>query len=410
MAPLRRAVDIANALYGQRFLTAYNGYVRHDPLAQAQLRRGRRDPYPFYEQVRAAGPIVQVAEAKWATTSYELCSSVLRDRRMGASPEGWTPGPDGGGLAFLDVNPPEHTRLRRLISPAFSPRQLDTYEPRVQKSVDTLLDTAGQEFDLVSAFATLLPMTVISDLLGVPADRRDAFSLHGTVIGHALDGVRGVRHARALRRANASFRVLFDELFALRRREPQDDVISLIVAAEGDQVRPHEMVPLCVLLLIAGFETTTNLISNAVLALMAHREQWEALCANPTLAADVVEETLRWDTPVQQTLRFALADLDVGGVPIPKGGSVLTLIAAANRDPAIYAQPDRFDIGRDPKPDHLAFAAGIHYCIGQGLARIEATAAIRALAERHPNLRIRGRVVRRRSSTLRGPLHLPVHS
>ncbi|MCW2594612.1 MAG: cytochrome [Jatrophihabitans sp.] len=168
------------------------------------------------------------------------------------------------------------------------------------------------------------------------------------------------------------------------------------------------MVPLCTLLLIAGFETTVNLISNGVLALLDHPEQWAALCADPALAANTTEEVLRYDAPVQRTGRLALADVDLDGVQVHKGQFVATLIGGANRDPSVYEDPARFDITRTLPVEHLAFSSGIHYCLGQPLARLEATAAFRALAERRPDLRRAGRVVRRNAATIRGPLHLPV--
>jgi cytochrome P450 len=198
-------------------------------------------------------------------------------------------------------------------------------------------------------------------------------------------------------------------LFALRRREPADDAVSRILAAEGDQIQSHELLPMCRLLLVAGFETTVNLIGNAVNALLDHPEQWEALCADPAGLADAaVEETLRWDSPVQRTSRCALEDVEIAGVPVRRGEFIVALLGGANRDPAVYADAARFDIHRVPEADHLSFSSGIHYCVGAPLARLEAGIALRVLAERMPGLHRAGALRRRNASLIRGPLSLTV--
>ncbi|MEP7020972.1 MAG: cytochrome P450 [Pseudonocardiales bacterium] len=357
-----------------------------------------------------AAPWIPTRLGNWVTTSHTVCSQVLRERRMGVRPEGTAPSADGFGLSFLEMNPPEHTRLRRLVAPAFSPKQMAGYRPRIEKTVHRLLDDAQRQgnFDLVSTFAAPLPIAVITDLLGVPnADAAD-FARYGATIGSALDGVKSLSHARALMAANAALARLFADVFDLRRREPADDIISRIVAAEGESIEAHELLPLCVLLLIAGFETTVNLISNGVLALLEHPEQWQALGADPSLGAQVAEEVLRYDPPVQRTARFALESMEVAGQPVRRGQVVLTLIGAANRDPLVYDDPAHFDIHRTPTVEHLAFSSGIHYCLGQPLARLEASIAFAALAERLPDLRRAGRMVRRNASLIRGPLRLPL--
>jgi cytochrome P450 len=330
------------------------------------------------------------------------------------------------------MNPPDHTRLRRLAQPAFTPKAVARYTARMERTAVGLLDeaaTAGR-FDLVSGFAAPLPIVVITDLLGIPDSRAGDFARYGQAIIGSLDGIKSVRHARQLLAARADLRRLFGHLFELRRREPRDDIISHLVAAEGEQITPREMVPMCNLLLVAGFETTVNLISNAVLALLAHPEQWQALCADPDgLAAAVVEEVLRWDPPVQRTSRVALEPVELEGQPIRTGQQVITLIGAANRDPAAYQDPDTFDTTRfgparadparadparaDPAraagaPPHLAFASGIHYCLGHALARAEAAVALRLLATRMPHLARSGPLRRRNTTIIRGPLHLPV--
>jgi cytochrome P450 len=439
MSNLTQGIRFAAGLYRQRARQTYAGYVRRDQLALLTLRPGRADPYRSYERLRAGGPLTQTRLGNWASTSYRICDSVLRDRRFGV-----TPGGDPGGapedaaadataaaaggsaapgesaeadLSFLDLNPPDHTRLRRLAAPAFSPKAVAAYTGRIEQVVGSLLDAASAAsaagrvggFDLVSAFAAPLPIAVITDLLGIPDSDTATFSRYGVIIGSALDGIHSLRHAAQLQRADAELRDLFEHLFELRRREPRDDIISRLVGAEGDQISPAEMIPMCTLLLIAGFETTVNLISNGVLALLDHPQQWRALCADPhDMAAKAVEETLRFDSPVQLTSRVALEPLELAGQQVRKGQQVFTLLGAANRDPGVYDRPATFDITRDNPAPHLAFSSGIHYCLGQPLARLEATIALRALAERMPGLRRTGRVKRRNATVIRGPLSVPV--
>ena len=415
MADLRQTVMFAAALYRRRLDLAFHGYARRDPMSLLHLRAGRDDPYAIYEGVRRQGTLVPARIGNWVTTSHRVCTSVLRDRRFGVRSAELsfadTPS-DEFDLSFLDRDPPDHTRLRRLAQPAFSPKRMAEYRPRIEQLVDDLLDRAAAtgEFDLVTAFAAPLPIAVITDLLGVPDADANRFAQVGTVIGSALDGIHSLRHAARLQAANEELEALFEGLFALRRRAPADDLISRIVAAEGDQIQPGEMLPMCNLLLVAGFETTVNLVGNAVNTLLDHPAQWRDLCDDPAgLAGPAVEETLRYDPPVQRTARCATADVELDGRTVRAGEFVVTLLGAANRDPEAFAEPNRFDIHREQTADHLAFSSGIHYCVGQPLARLEAVIALRRLAERMPDLRRGGPIKRRVSSVVRGPIHLPVH-
>jgi len=416
MTEFRRTVTFATGLYRRRFDFAYHGYVRRDPMSLLHLRAGRDDPYAIYERLRGQGTLVPTRLGNWVTTSHRLCNTVLRDRRFGvrqAEATAATSPSDEFDMSFLDRDPPDHTRLRRLTQPAFSPKQMAGYRPRVESTVDALLDAAqpAGDFDLVASFAAPLPIAVITDLLGVPDADAARFSEVGTVIGGALDGIHSLAHAARLQAANDTLRGLFEGLFELRRRAPADDVISRIVAAEGDQIQSREMLPMCNLLLVAGFETTVNLIGNAVNALLDHPQQWADLCADPAgLARAAIEETLRWDPPVQRTARCALEPVELDGHLVGAGQFVVTLIGAANRDPAAFSAPDRFDIHREQTADHLAFSSGIHYCVGQPLARLEATVALQKLAERMPGLRRNGPLRRRTSGVIRGPIHLPVQA
>jgi P450-derived glycosyltransferase activator len=414
-AQLRQTVSFATGLYRRRFDFAYYGYVHRDPMALLHLRAGRDNPYAIYERLRAQGTLVPTRFGQWVTPSHRICNTVLRDRGFGvrqAELNGMSAASDEFDMSFLDRNPPDHTRLRRLAQPAFSPKQMAGYRPRIEKQVDDLLDRAAAagDFDLVSALAAPLPIAVITDLLGVPDADSERFAEVGTVIGSALEGIRSLGHAARLQAANNELRRLFEELFALRRESPSDDLISRIVAAEGDQIQSHEMIPMCNLLLVAGFETTVNLVGNAVKTLLDHPAQWRDLCDDPEgLAGPAIEETLRYEPPVQRTARCALTDVELDGHTVRKGQFVVTLLGAANRDPEAFADPNTFDIHREQTADHLAFSSGIHYCVGQPLARIEAVIALQKLAERMPDLRRTGPVKRRVSSVVRGPIRLPVH-
>jgi cytochrome P450 len=405
MSDLTRAIAFASQLYRDKTAVAYTGYVKRDPLARLSLRPGRADPYPLYEQLRARGTLTPTRQGNWATTSHRVCSAVLRDRRFGVAP------PDGFEMSFLGKNPPDHTRLRRVATPAFSPKAVATYAPQIEQVAGKLLDKAAAkgEFDLVSAFSAPLPIAVITALLGIPDSDAATFTRYGALIGGALDGIRSLSHAAQLESARTELQQLFESLFALRREQPQDDMVSHIVAAGGGQVQPAEMLPICFLLLIAGFETTENLLSNGVIALLSHPEQWKALCADPVgLAQKAVEETLRYDPPVHLTDRDALEPMELEGERIRTGQRVITLLAAANRDPEVYVNPAVFDLSRKNPAPHLAFSSGIHYCLGQPLATLEARIAFRLLAERLPGLRQAGPVKRRNATIIRGPLSLPV--
>jgi cytochrome P450 len=405
VSDLTRTIAFASQLYRDKTAVAYTGYVRRDPVSRLSLRPGRANPYPLYEQLRARGTLTPTRQGNWATTSHRVSSAVLRDRRFGVAP------PDGFEMSFLGKNPPDHARLRRVATPAFSPKAVATYTARVEQVAGQLLDEAAtkEAFDLVSAFSAPLPIAVITALLGIPDSDVETFTRYGVLIGGALDGIRSLSHAAQLQSASAELQQLFENLFALRREQPQDDVVSHIVAAEGSQVQPAEMLPICFLLLIAGFETTVNLISNGVIALLSHPEQWKALCADPEgLAQKAVEETLRYDPPVHLTDRDAFEPVELEGQRIGTGQKVITLLAAANRDPEVYVNPAVFDLSRENPVPHLAFSSGIHYCLGQPLATLEARIAFRLLAERLPGLRQAGPVKRRNATIIRGPLSLPV--
>jgi cytochrome P450 len=338
---------------------------------------------------------------------------VLRGRRFGVQPEGHVPGPDDDvDLSFLDRNPPDHTRLRRLASRAFSPRRVADYRARIETVVDRLLDdvASGRHLELVASYAAPVPIAVITELLGIPDADTAAFTRYGSAIGGALGGIRSLGHARELARADAELDALFAALFERRRVEPRDDLISDLVAVEGEAIRPEELRPMCGLLLIAGFETTVNLIGNAVHTLLDHPEEWERLVAEPGRAAAVCQETLRFEPPVHRTARISFDDTEVTGRAVSAQQVVHVLLGGANRDPAVFARPDVFDPDRGDVGEHLAFSSGIHHCLGRPLAELEATVALARLAERAPGLRRAGRMRLRPSTLIRGPQVLPVRA
>ena len=417
MSDLSNAISFAAQLYLGRARTLYGGYILRDPFTRLDTGTGMRDPYPIYQTIREAGPLSPTRHGNWVTAHHRWSEAVLRDRRFGVRLDDAAGSAEANGvnLSFLDMNPPDHTRLRRLAQPSFSPKAMGGYRDRVERTVSGLLDHVeaqagtGGRFDLVSALAAPLPIAVITDLLGIPDANAAEFAEYGAALGSGLDGIKSLRHAARLNTANTKVVRLFEDLIELRRREPRDDVVSRLLAAEGDQVKPDEILPMCALLLLAGFETTVNLIGNCVLALLTDREQWEALCADPeNLAPKAVQETLRYDPPVQSTARIALEPLELAGRPVRRGRQVATLLAAAGRDPEAYDRPNVFDLNRTTTADHLAFSAGIHYCVGRPLALLEANTTIRVLAERMPALRPAGPTRRMKTSTLRGLLSFPV--
>jgi cytochrome P450 len=411
---VRAAVGFFAGLYAQQARRAYAAHVRGDLHARLGGREGRLDPYPIYERIRARGPFVPTMMGNLATADHAICNEVLRSRSFGVRPAepAYDPdGPDPGGLSMLTLNPPDHTRLRRIATPGFGPKAIAGYRPLVSERVHALVDAVEgrRDFDFVTAIAAPLPIAVITTLLGVPEGRAGEFEHYGQVIGSALTGVRGIRHALQLQRADAALTAIFADLFALRRADPGDDVISLLLAAEGPEgIHPAELSPMCQLLLVAGFETTVNVLGNAILAFAAHPDQWERLVADPSLAPRAAEEALRYDSSVQRTDRIALTDVEVAGTTVRKGQSVLTLLGGANRDPAVFDRPAAFDITRANASDHLAFSSGVHYCLGQPLARLELSVALEVLATRLPRLHPIGRPRYRPSTLLRGPRSLRV--
>lgn len=397
-----------------------------EPLARLMTRGVQADPYPLYAELQQRGAVVRGKRISFpVVTTHELCYLVTRDPRMGVDNRvvsTYTPRtfPDGDPRQdllhdhemILRMDPPDHTRVRRLVSRAFTPRAVESLRPRVERIAHDLLDRVVPDgrMDLVSSYATELPILVIGDLLGVPAEDRRPFRHWGDDVAKTL----GMTVSRAdVRRAQAGeIRLMhyFESLSADHRATPRDDLLSALLAAEedGDRLSHRELLATCILLLLAGFETTMNLISNGTAALMQNRDQLDELTAHPDLMPNAVEELLRYDSPVQFTSRNALEDVELAGVTITKGEQLGVMIGAANNDPAVFPAPRRLDIRRENAGQHLAFSSGQHFCLGAALARLEGEVAFTALLERVTDLRPAGRAVRRRNELLRGYERLPV--
>lgn len=395
----------------ERAVLRFGAHLRRDPLCRLHMAEGRRDPYPLYAEVRARGPLSRSTAGAWTSAHHGVCEQVLRDRRFGvemSTEEQRTGSPQ---LSFLELDPPDHTRLRRFAAPTFSPKAVAGFAPQITEIVTELLAAvpAGGGFDLVTDYAAPMPIAVITRLLGIPDANSAEFERYGATFGSALGGLQSLRHARELAQAQRQLQRIFADLFELRRDQPADDVISRLVSAPGEQITPADMVPMCTLLLIAGFETTVNLIGNTVSALLQRPHLWQRVVADPGLVDAAVQETLRFDPPVHRTARIAHCDVEVAGQQLAKGDVVVTLIGGAGRDPEAVDRPDEFDLDRDRR-EHLAFSAGLHYCIGAPLATLEATIAVRELVTRYPDLTIAGPGVRRPGTLIRGLASLPVRT
>jgi len=379
----------------------------------------RDDPYPVYHRLRAEDPVHHHPMGFWVLTRYDDVARVLRDARFGRGGFGEILrarfGEEGVDRSMLFRDPPDHTRLRALVNRAFTPRVVDAMRPRIQAIVDGLLDglAGAGRMDLIADFAYPLPITVICEMLGVPAGDQREFRAWSADIARSLDAIAMPGDPAIVERGNAArralsdyFRVLIDE----RRRAPRADLLSDLIAAEeqGDRLSEQELMATVLLLFVAGHETTVNLIGNGMLALLRNPGELRRLRAEPGLATSAVEELLRYDGPVQRTGRVAAEEIEIGRTTIPKGGLVLSILGAANRDPAHFPEPDRLDLARADNR-HLAFGVGIHFCLGAPLARAEGQIGIGALARRLPRLALAtDRPAWRDATALRGLAALPV--
>jgi hypothetical protein len=360
----------------------------------------RADPHPALKRLREVHPVHDTGLGLWRLSRYADCVRLLRDAPTGVRlSDGSRPGDDRipaelrtFGQFMLQQDPPNHTRLRKLVSKAFSPRAVERMRARVQTLADELVDRALErgEFDAIADLALLVPSTVICEMMGVPLADRASFTEWTSLSTHLLAAAfappdvieRGLAASRAL----AGY---FEALIAERRKSLGDDLLSEMIRAEeaGDRLSPQELLSQSIGLLIAGFETTIGLIGNGILQLIRHPAELVKLRADPSLIGSAVEECLRFDGPILLTVRITRDEVRFAEQVIPKDRTVMALLAAANRDPAVFPDPDRFDIARTPN-DHLAFGGGTHFCLGVHLARMEAQAAIGALVRRTAKLEL----------------------
>ena len=375
-----------------------------DPLTDFQSPEHRADPHALYHRLREEAPILFVPQwDELILLRHADCEAVLRDPRFSSNPQHrrlelpvedqdvrtQLSSSDVNVLLFID--PPDHTRIRRLVSQAFTPRRVEQMRSHIQTIVDGLLDEAQErgELDVVLDLGYELPVTVICEMLGVPKEDRHLFHEWSSGATRLLDGV--IPPEDLVPALGGAMQIInyLNGIIERRRMSPGDDLLSALIAAEeeGQTLTEEELRSTALLLFVAGHETTMNLIGNGMAALLRHPDQLRRLRDDPGLIQSGIEELLRFDGPVHLTGRIATEDLDVAGVTVEKGQAVLSLLAAANRDPAEFPDPDHLDIAREPN-HHLTFSYGMHYCLGAALARVEGRVAIGSLVRRFPSIEL----------------------
>ena len=391
----------------------------------------RRNPYPLYRRMREVGPLISTGANMHLAFGHDACWSMVRnprassDERRGSlhqrealtNPQIAARADRRPLLVFLD--PPDHTRLRALVAGAFTPRRIESLRHDITSIAGRLLDDLaaevagnGQPIDIIERFAYPLPIIVICQMLGIPTGDHDRFRRWSLALTKSVDpGVlRSPADDAAIERATAELNEYTAELLRDRRNHPTDDLLSDLIAqsAGDDHLLDDELIDLVVLLLVAGHETTVNLIGNGLSALFEHRDQMHAWLDDPGIGSTAVDELLRYDSPLQMVVRIALDDMNVAGVPIEAGDEVILMLGAANRDARQFADPDALDLRRHNAGRHVAFGGGIHHCLGAALARAEGAIAIEALLRRFPDVAAAGPPTLRGTFNLRGLDHLPV--
>ncbi|WP_037077265.1 cytochrome P450 [Pseudonocardia spinosispora] len=395
-----------------------------DPVARILAMPRGSAGYARYEKVRARGELVRGRSGTYMTVSHRVCNEVLRSDAFGAVPTAASKHvltPTNGRLdrlvhplddSFASVDPPEHPRLRKIVAPFFTPAAMRRLRGFVDEVIDDELDRLDrpERLDLISEFAVRVPSRVICEMLGLPPSDHERFVRWGIEFGATVDGARTPGDLLRTRTLLTEMTEYFEDLCAVRALSPggADMVSAMVAATEAGEMTRRGLVATCQALLIGGFVTTANIIGNGVVGLMQHPAQRDALLADPTLAATLVEEVLRLEAPAQYSVRIALRPVTVAGHSLERGTPVVTLLAGANRDPEVFPNPNALDLSRPNSRDHLSFAAGIHYCIGAGLARMEGEIALKALFARFPDLRIEGKVAYCPSRVIRGPYVLPI--
>lgn len=387
----------------------------------------KRDPYPFYTEMLERGPLIETSFGDHLLTRHADCFNVLRDARFSSNDKhkpafaqvselmrqlGYE---DLLGLLtriMLFADPPDHTRLRRLVSKAFTPKAIEAMRPRIAEIVDGLLDDADArgEIEVVDDLAFRLPVTVISEMLGVPHEDHEQLRAWTAAAVAALDPNDNVADLLPAADGLRAMRTYFDALVQQRRGDLRDDLLSGMIVAEdeGDRLSRDELLDTMLLLFAAGHETTVNLISGGMLNLLTHPHELQRLQADASLITTAVEELLRFGPPVQFTARTTTTEVEVAGKTLPSGSELIVMIAAANRDPEVFDDPDSLDIGRENNR-HLSFGGGIHLCLGAPLARVEGQEAIGRLVRRFPGLRlVDDQVEWKPTTTIRGPARLPL--
>ncbi|WRZ91605.1 cytochrome P450 [Streptomyces sp. NBC_01007] len=379
------------------------------------------DPYPAYEELRARGRVHYYEPTnQWLVPHHADVSALLRDRRLGRTYQHRFTHEDFGRTApppehepfhvlndhgMLDLEPPDHTRIRRLVSKAFTPRTVERLKPYVEglagELVDRLVEAGGG--DLLTDVAEPLPVSVIAEMLGVPESERAPLRPWSADICGMYELNPSEEVARKAVRASVEFTEYLRGLIEARRKEPADDLISGLIAAhdEGDRLTEQEMISTCVLLLNAGHEATVNSTVTGWWTLFRHPGQLAALRADHTLIPTAVEELMRYDTPLQLFERWVLDDIEIDGTTVPRGAEIAMLFGSANRDAEVFADPETLDLSRAENP-HISFSAGIHYCIGAPLARLELAASMSALLTKAPALRLTEEPVRKPNFVIRG--------